>query len=226
MFSTLNFQHASLRLDCTSALVYLNLLDLLDRRHCLSTIIWLFCSITSFPGRLQVLSALITSSSLSGDFPLLPDFRDFLCDWILLSACCNAFSARTDLSPLSPTRTFNTSFFSLIAHIGFSDASRIFRRILHHFSDNQTTTLPAVGTVLSFMGPGIPSLAVFLSCVLGSHPWLFSSLHVHLARVSSNIPLTFWLTASLAILSSVSRHTSRDSAFPRSLLAASSVANS
>ena len=84
------------------------------------------------------------------------------------------------------------------------------------------------------MGPGVPSVAVFLSWVLGSRPWLFfshgslgpvpgcfSSLHVHMARVSSNLPLAFWLTASLAVLSSVSGHTSRDSAFPRGPLAAS-----
>ena len=73
----------------------------------------------------------------------------------------------------------------MIAHIGFSDAFRILRRILHHLSDNQTTTLPVVGTALSFMGPWVPSLAVFLSWpwvpslavflswVLGSHPWQF-----------------------------------------------------
>ena len=54
------------------------------------------------------------------------------------------------------------------------------------------------------MGLGVPSLAVFLSWVFGSRPWLFFFHHVHLARVSSNLPLVLWLTASLAVLSSVS----------------------
>ena len=48
---------------------------------------------------------------------------------------------------------------------------RVLRRILSHCSHNQTTTdqdtklphLPAVGPALSFMGPGVPSLAVFLT---------------------------------------------------------------
>ena len=66
-------------------------------------------------------------------------------------------------SPLSPTRAFNKSFSTLIARIGFSDASRILRRILPHCSNSQTTTLSAVGT------------CVFLSWALGSNPWLFSS---------------------------------------------------
>ena len=34
----------------------------------------------------------------------------------------------------------------------------------------------------------------------GSRPWLFFFLHVHLARVSSNLLLTSWLTASLSAL--------------------------
>ena len=79
----------------------------------------------------------------------------------------------------------------------------------------------------SLMGPWVlGSLAVFLGWVLGSHPWLFSFLHVHLARVSSNLPLAFWLTASLAVFSSVSRHMSRDSPSPRGSLAASSIGSS
>ena len=117
-----------------------------------------------------MLSALMTSSSLSGYFPLpRPSVR------LNLSACCDAFSARTDLSPLSPTRTFNTSFFSLIAHIGFSDASWILGRILYHFSNNQTTTFACcwhcsffhgswgpIPGCFSVMGLCVPSLAVFL----------------------------------------------------------------
>ena len=70
----------------------------------------------------------------------------------------------------------NTSFSNLITRIGFSD-SQIFPS---HCPNNLITTLPAVGTALSFM-------------VLGSRPWLFFSLHVHLARVSSNLLLTPWV---------------------------------
>ena len=48
---------------------------------------------------------------------------------------------------------------------------RVLRRILSHCSHNQTTNdqdtklphLPAVGPALSFMGPGVPSLAVFFT---------------------------------------------------------------
>ena len=108
------------------------------------------------------------------------------------------------------------------------------------------TTLLAVGTVLYFVGPGVPI------------PGCFSSLHVDLARVSSNstthplgvsssllvkLPLTPWLFSvclahhrrlrsglcfvhqahaaecfsCIADEPSVSRLTSRDSAFPRGI---------
>ena len=40
------------------------------------------------------------------------------------------------------------------------------------------------------MGPGVPSGCFFSPWVLGSRPWLFFFLHVHLARVSSNLLLT------------------------------------
>ena len=84
-------------------------------------------------------------------------------------------------------------------------------------------SLAPIPGCFSFMGPWVPSLAVFLLWVpsLAVFP-----LSTHSARVSANLPLAFWLTASLVVLSSVSRHTSRDSAFPRGPLAASSVAGS
>ena len=93
-------------------------------------------------------------------------------------ACCNAFSPRTDLSPHSPTRTFNTTFFSLIAHLGFSDASRILRRIVPHFSDNQNQYFACcwhcsffhgswgpIPGCLSFVGPWVPG------CFSVMGPW-------------------------------------------------------
>ena len=141
-----------------------NILDLLRRRHRPSTIIWMFCTIAAF-----CVDDLVVIVSF-----LLPDFLDFF------SACCNTFTARTDLSPLSPTRMFDTSLFTLIARIGFSHVSRILRTI------KKTTSLPAVGTALPFMGPWVLSLAVFL--------------HVHLFRVQM---LTSWLTASLTPFSPV-----------------------
>ena len=49
------------------------------------------------------------------------------------------------------------------------------------------------------MGPGVPSVTVFLSWVLGSRPCLFFFHHIHVARSSSNLPLTFWLTAFLLL---------------------------
>ena len=48
------------------------------------------------------------------------------------------------------------------------------------------------------MGPGVPSLAVFSSWVLGSRPWLFFFLHVHLSRVYQTYysPLECFIVAS------------------------------
>ena len=129
-------------------------------------------------------NVLMTSSS-SGDLLHLLLPRLLLCGrTLVLSACCNTFLARTDLSPLSPTRSFNTSLSTLIARIGFS--GRIASLIC---SNNQTTTLPAVGTALSWV-LGVPSLAVLLHGHLGPVPACFLFLHVHLARVSSNLLLT------------------------------------
>ena len=75
---------------------------------------------------------------------------------------------------------FNTTFSTLIALIAFFKPRAI---------GTQTFPLEPVGTVLSFMFPGVPSLAVFSSWVLGSQPWLFFFLL-----------LTPWLKAALSVL--------------------------
>ena len=153
-------------------------------------------------------NVLMTSSS-SGDLLHLLLPRLLLCGrTLVLSACCNTFSARTDLSPLSPTRSFNTSLSTLIARIGFSGASFSIARIIRP----QPCLLLALlfrgswGSrpwLFFFMGTWVPSLDAF-SCFTSiwhvfhqtfCSPW-------ELARVSSsflvNLPLTPWLTASLS----------------------------
>ena len=49
------------------------------------------------------------------------------------------------------------------------------------------------------MGPGDPSLAVFLRGSLGPVPWLFFPLHDHLTRVHQTFCSLPWLGASLAL---------------------------
>ena len=115
-----------------------NLLDLLGRRHCLSTIIWMFCTIAPF-----CVDDLVVIVSF-----LLPDFLDFF------SAYCNTFTARTDLPPLSPTRIYDTSLFTLIARIGFSYVSRIIGCILAHFSDNKNRIFACCWHGLDHNGSG------------------------------------------------------------------------
>ena len=80
----------------------------------LSTIIWMFCTIAAF-----CVDDLVVIVSF-----LLSDFLDFF------SAYCNTFTARTDLSPLSPKRMFDTNLFTLTARIGISYVSRILGCIL------------------------------------------------------------------------------------------------
>ena len=116
---------------------------------------------------------------------------------LFFSACCNTFSARTDLSPLSPTRMFDTSFSTLITRIEFSDASfSLARTIKPQPLGTQTfpTCLPLTLPFLSWVLGSHPWL--FSSRVLGSRPWLFFFRHVHLARVSSNLLLTSWLVSA------------------------------
>ena len=72
-----------------------NLLDLLDRRQCPLTIIWTFCAIAAFCVDDLVVIVIF----------LLPDFLDVFSDY------CNTFTTRTDLSPHSPTRMFDTSLY-------------------------------------------------------------------------------------------------------------------
>ena len=78
----------------------------------------------------------------------------FLTSSISFQPTATTFTARTDLSPLSPTRMFDTSLFTLIARVW----------ILVRISDSwMQPSLLAVGTALPFMGPGVPSLTVFSS---------------------------------------------------------------
>ena len=177
---------------------FYNLLDLLGRRHCLSTIIWMFCTIAAF-----CVDDLVVIVSF-----LLPDVLDFF------SAYCNTFTARTDLSPRSPTEMYDKSLFTLIAPIGFSYVSRILGCILAHFSAIKKKHLCLRLALLFGPDPGCFSSRVlgsrpwlfflhgylapvpgcFSSRVLGSRPWLFVFLLVHLVRV---LLRTSWLTASL-----------------------------
>ena len=78
-----------------------NLLDLLGRQQCPSKIIWTFCTIAAF-----CVDDLVVIVTL-----LLPDFLDVFSDY------CNTFTARTDLSPLSPTRKFDTSLYGSLGPI-------------------------------------------------------------------------------------------------------------
>ena len=78
-----------------------NLLNLLGRWHCPSTIIWMFCTIAAF-----CVDDLVAIVSF-----LLLDFLDSF------SAYCNTFTARTDLSSLSPARMFDTSLYGSLGPI-------------------------------------------------------------------------------------------------------------
>ena len=77
-----------------------NLLDFLGRWHCPSTIIWMFCTVAAF-----CVDDLVVIVSF------LPDVLDFF------STYCNTFTARTDLSSLSPTRMFDTSLYGSLGPI-------------------------------------------------------------------------------------------------------------
>ena len=111
--------------------VYLNnLLDLLDRPHSLSTIIWRFRTITSL---------VVLSMETSIDF----------CNVLMTSSASSSSSSGDLSSPIA--RTIKPQ------PIG-------------------TQTFPAC----------LPLALLLLSRVLGSRPWLFFFLHVHLARVSQN----------------------------------------
>ena len=83
----------------------------------------------------------------------------------------------------------NTNFSHLInSHwiLGFSDSSFSIARTIR-----SQLCLPLA---LLFHGSWGPIPGCFsLSWVLGSRPWLFFFLHVHLARVSSNLLLAPWV---------------------------------
>ena len=123
-----------------------NLLDLLDARldvrHDMFVKLITSLMVLFLKTSIAFCNALMTSSS-SGDFPLsFLTSETFYVTESFFQPAVTPFPARTNLSPLSPTRTFNMSFST---------------------SNNQTTTSPAVCTALSFMCPEVPSLAVFFT---------------------------------------------------------------
>ena len=115
----------------------------------------------------------MTSSSSSGDFSTsFSSTRGTSSVW--RNPC--SFQPAVTLSQLELIcyhfhQLGNTNFSNLITRVGFWD-SRILPSPL-------LTTLPAVGAALSFMGSGVPSLAVFLLLgSLGPVPGCFFFLHV------------------------------------------------
>ena len=183
-------------------LVYLNsLLDFLDGhldvRHVvfeklITSLLVLFLE-TSIAFR----NVLMTQSS-SGDLPLSFLNSQTFCERILLSACCTAFSARTNLSPTFTNTRFQHELFHL------DNSHRILKRVLLHCSHSQTTIDRDTNfstclslAMLFFVGPWVPSLAVFFFRPFGT---CFIKPTTHSLCVSSsllvNLPLTHWLTAS------------------------------
>ena len=148
---------------------------------------------------------------------ILDNHLDVLHYHLLSTETSSAF--RVDLSANRSLTTFTNT--DVQYELLLLDSSH---RILGRILDSQTHPSPFLEQSNHYFCLLLALL--FLSWVLGSHPWLFFVHHVHQARVSSNLPLAFWLTASLAVLSQVSGHTSRDSAFPRAPLTACSVAGS
>ena len=98
------------------------------------------------------------------------------CSLSAVPACCNYFSARTNQSVATLTKAdAQHELFHL------DSSHRILRRIRLHCWNNQTTDRSGHKLFrLSLLA------LLFLSKALGSHPWLFFFLHVHLARVSSS----------------------------------------
>ena len=137
-----------------------NLLDLLDARLDVQHDMFVK-SITSLmvlflKSSIAFCKALMTSSS-SGDFPLsFLTSETFYVTESFFQPAVPPFSARTNLSPLSPTRTFNMSFSTSTTRTGFSEASFSVAR----------TIKPQPRLLLALL---------FLSWVLRSHPWQFFS---------------------------------------------------
>ena len=129
----------------------------------------MFCMITS-------LAVLPTETSI-----------DF-CNQLITSSSSSSVDSSTSFSSTPNPRSFQpavTISLELICHHFHQLGNTSFFQL-------EITTLPAVGTALSFMGPEVPSLTVLLAS-LGSRPWLFFFLRVHVARVSSNLQLTPWV---------------------------------
>ena len=133
---------------------------------------------------------LMTSSLSSGDFST--SFSSTCGTSVWRNRC--SFQPAVTLSQLEQIchhfyQLCNTSFSNLSTRSGFLD-SRVLPSPLLEIVDH----IFACCWHCSFMGSGVPSLAVLL--LLGSlGPVLgcFFFLHVHLARVSSNLLLVRWL---------------------------------
>ena len=153
-----------------------NLLNLLGRRHCPVTNIWTFCTIAPFcVGDLVVIVSL-----------LLPDFLDVFSDY------CNTFTARTDLSPLSPTRMFDTSLYGSLGPIPGCFSSWVLRSRPWLFF--LTSTCPFLrrllrsGSCFVFLA----HVADFFSCTSLLSQFLVSTRSL----ASSRLTATFWSSSS------------------------------
>ena len=140
-----------------------NLLDLLDARLDVQHDMFVK-SITSLmvlflKSSIAFCNALMTSSS-SGDFPLsfLTSETFYVTESFFQPAVPPFCYAN-----YSVTTFTNTDVQHELFHL--DNSHRILRGILLRCSNNQTTTSPAVGTALSFMGPEVPSLAVFFTSI-------------------------------------------------------------
>ena len=142
----------------------------------------MFCTITSSPRRLRVLSALMTSSSLSGDFPLLPDFlnpRSFQPVVSQRELICHHFHQHgRSIRPSSPSS----------------------HRMLVRISDSQTLPSPFLGQsnhifaccwhCSDFHGSWRPIPGSFSSWVLGSRAMAVLPSSRPFDTCSSNLLLT------------------------------------
>ena len=153
------------------------------------------------------------TSSSSGDFPLSFLTSETFCMTESFFQPATTPSQRELICHHFHHTGIDTSFSTLTSRIGFSDASFPIARTIKP-QPIRTQNFPTC----------LPLDLLFLSWVLGSHPWLFSSrvlgsrpwlcffLHVHLARVSSNLLLTPWLTA-YRVSVSCSKHAQQNASF-------------
>ena len=178
----LNHRLSSLRLNCSSAIWYENCNWCTSIFSIFSTIIRMFSTITSLvlpstETSIDFYDLLITSSSSSGDFSTsFSSTRGTSSVWP--NPC--SFQPAVTISQLELIchhlhQLGNTGFSNLITRTGFRG-----------FSDSSFSiarTIRAQHCLLLAL--------LFLSWVLGSHPWLFFlPFKSHLARVPPNLRLT------------------------------------